>query len=78
MTGAVRGGEPLMFYQDTPVAARARHGKGMVVALGFGSRFTDYRMGITGDVIPTPNQRQVFELEFQIIRNMIEETTLSH
>jgi hypothetical protein len=74
---AVRGGQSLVFYQGTPVGAEAQHGKGTVVVLGIGSRFTDYRMGITGDVVPNPDQRQVFELEFEILQDLIDDSTTS-
>jgi hypothetical protein len=66
--GAVQGGTPLLRLGQTPVAATVRHGRGAVTVLGFGSRFTDAQMGVTGDVIPDAELRQVFELQFRLLR----------
>jgi hypothetical protein len=65
---AVEGGEPIMSVQDIPIAARARHGKGTVTVVGFGSRFADAYMGVTGDVVPDENLRKVFDLQFSIVK----------
>ncbi|NQU20385.1 MAG: hypothetical protein HQ567_03815 [Candidatus Nealsonbacteria bacterium] len=67
----VRGGRPLAKVDGKPVAATRRHGKGEVTVVGFGSRFSDANFGYTGDVIPTAEQRELFELEFSLLRKII-------
>jgi hypothetical protein len=70
----VRGGVPFLRAHGKPVAAVARHGKGMVVALGCGARFNDDNMGVTTDIEPTPTLRNAFELEFRLLRAIVENT----
>jgi hypothetical protein len=67
------GGQRLFQLDGRPVGAVAHHGKGTVVALGFGSRFSDAQMGITGDVEPDANLRKVFNLQFALVRAIIED-----
>jgi len=67
----IKGGRPLIWVANTPIAARARHGKGTVTVIGFGSRFADAFMGITGDVVPNEQLRTVFDLQFQLIRDTV-------
>ena len=43
----------------------------MVVALGFGSRFSDVKMGVTADVIPDANLGRVYEFEFALLRAIV-------
>ena len=62
-----------MWIANTPIAARARHGKGTVTVIGFGSRFADAYMGVTGDVVPNEQLRSVYELQFRIIQDIIAE-----
>jgi hypothetical protein len=69
----VKGGTPLIRLAGTPVAATVRHGKGTVTVIGFGSRFADRQMGVTGDVIPDAPLRDVFELEFSLLRSLLAE-----
>jgi hypothetical protein len=49
VTGAceVAGGQPIVRIDQRPVAAFVRHGKGSVMAIGFGSVWNDIRMGTT-------------------------------
>jgi len=54
-----------------PVAARLPYGKGWVSVLGFGSRFSDAQMGGSGDTVPDEQLREVFELEFTIVRSLM-------
>ncbi len=63
----VRGGTPFIRLGDVPVATMLRHGQGIVMVIGFGSRFSDTRMGVTGDVIPDAELRAVFNLEFRLL-----------
>jgi hypothetical protein len=68
---AVTGGTPLIRIGQTPVAATINHGQGTVTVIGFGSRFTDARMGGTGDVVPDERLRAVFELQFTLLRSIL-------
>jgi len=67
----VRGGTPVMTLSGRPVAAVTPHGKGLVVVVGFSSRFTDVNMGVTGDIVPGPEVRKVLALEFALLRAMV-------
>ncbi|MBM4033765.1 MAG: hypothetical protein FJ291_18560 [Planctomycetes bacterium] len=69
----VEGGKPLITLDGKPAAATASYGRGRVVALGFGSRFSDAQMGVTGDVVPDPELRKVFDLEFALLRAIVED-----
>ncbi len=64
---------PLARLGEKVVAARARYGEGTVTVVGFGSRFSDAQMGITGDVEPDERLRQVYELEFRLLRRIVGE-----
>lgn len=66
-------GRPAFHLGGKPVGAIARHGRGTVVALGFGSRFSDAQMGVTGDVVPDENLRKVFDLQFAVVRAIIQD-----
>jgi hypothetical protein len=66
----VKGGTPLIRIGDAPVAATIEHGRGTVTVIGFASRFSDRQMGVTGDVIPDAQLRNVFELEFTLLRSL--------
>ena len=68
----ITGGEPLVQLGDSNVAAWVRRGKGIVVVIGFGSRFSDANMGVTGDVEPNEDLRKVFDLQFALLRAMVE------
>ena len=70
----VSGGTPFIAIDGKPVAAYARHGEGSVYVLGCGDRFNDDNMGITTDIEPTPQLRNVFELEFRILRAVVNRT----
>jgi hypothetical protein len=70
----VNGGEPLFTVAGQPVGARAGFGQGAVVLIGFGARFNDDHMGITTDIEPDAAMRQVYELEFRLLRHLMEET----
>ena len=67
----IKGGTPLIRIGNTPVAAAVEHGRGTVTIVGFGSRFADNQMGVTGDVIPDAQLRQVYELEFSLLRSLL-------
>ncbi len=67
----VAGGTPFVWLDGKPVATWVRHGKGLVVVLGFGSRFSDAKMGVTADVIPDDKLRKVYEFEYALLRSII-------
>ncbi len=69
----INGGETLASVTNIPVAARVRHGKGTVTVIGFGSRFADAYMGVTGDVVPDDELRKVFDLQFAILKAIVSE-----
>jgi len=67
----ITGGEPQMWIKDVPVAAKVGHGKGSVIVIGFGSRFVDASMGVTGNVIPNDQLRKVFDLQFLMLKDIV-------
>ena len=71
---AIKGGTPIARLGDVPVAAALRRGKGTVTVVGFGARFSDVRMGVTGDVEPGPDLRKVFDLQFALLRAIVQNT----
>lgn len=66
------GAQPLATIEGSPVGATLARGKGSITVIGFGSTFTDANMGITGDVIPDASLRQVFDVEFALLRGIVE------
>jgi hypothetical protein len=68
----VSGGQPFAFVNNRPVGATLKYGKGSVTALGYGVRFNDLNMGVTGDVVPDEKLREVYEVEFRLFRSLIE------
>jgi hypothetical protein len=68
----VTGGEPLAWVENKPVAARREFGDGSVTVVGFGSRFTDPNMGVTGDVVPDGELKAVYAVQFGLLRIIIE------
>ena len=66
---AVRSGTP--YGENVPIAATVRHGKGTVTVIGFGSRFADAYMGVTGDVVPDDELRKVFDVQFLMLKTII-------
>ena len=67
----VAGGVPLAHLEDQVVAAFTSHGEGTVTVIGFGSRFSDRDMGVTGDLVPNPELRKVFDYQFSLVRTII-------
>jgi hypothetical protein len=63
----IQGGHGLLRLGDTSVAATVDYGRGRVMAVGCGARFSDPRMGVTGDVVPNEELRAVFDLEFRLL-----------
>jgi hypothetical protein len=67
----VKGGTALIRLGAAPVAATVTHGQGTVTVIGFASRFTDRQMGVTGDVVPDTQLRDVYELQFSLLRSIL-------
>jgi hypothetical protein len=71
---AVSGGVAFAWLGDRPVGASVAYGKGSVAVIGFGSRFSDANMGVTGDLIPTDDMKAVYEVQFSLLRAVMGET----
>jgi len=69
----VTGGTALVLLGGKPVAAVARRGRGTVTAVGFASRFNDVNMGVVTDLVPDEAMRGVYELEYALLRGVIED-----
>mgnify|MGYP006285065885 CR=1 FL=1 len=67
----VTGGQPQILLDGSPVASTLSHGSGTVTVVGFGSLFSDAAMGVTGDVVPDERLRAVFELQFDLLRQIV-------
>lgn len=72
----VQGGTPFAEINGKPVGATVRQGQGTVTLVGFGTRFNDEGMGITTDIEPKEDLRNVFEVQFQLVRSIVEDTLL--
>jgi hypothetical protein len=68
----VTGGTAFCRLHERTVGATVQHGRGTVTVLGIGARFTDIRMGVTGDVEPDAALRSVYEFQFRLLRRLIE------
>lgn len=68
----VAGGRPFALIDGHCVGVSIEHGRGRVTVMGFGSRFTDAQMGVTGDVVPDEKLRRVFDLQFALLRQLVE------
>lgn len=72
VSGLVRGGEPLLTLAgQAPLVALVHHGEGLVAAVAFAQPFSDGQMGSTS-VIPTAHQRFLFEIEFWLLRGLVD------
>jgi hypothetical protein len=67
----IEGGEPFLWAANIPIGVNLKFEKGTVTVISFGSRFADVNMGTTGDIIPDSELRNVFELEFQILKKVV-------
>ena len=71
-TCEVTGGNVWATIEGRPVGASITHGRGSVTVVGFGARFTDVNMGVTTDSSPDEQLRAVYELQFKLIRAIVE------
>jgi hypothetical protein len=79
------GGEPLASFDGTPpgadkppvIAATKRFGisGGTATAVGFAARFTDLNMGVTGELEPDKEMRNVFEVEYRLLSRIMGSAT---
>lgn len=53
------------------VAGTVHVGKGTVTAIGFGARFSDTNMGVTGDVNPGPDLLKLYDVEYGLLRHLM-------
>jgi len=70
----VNGGEPFAWLDERPVGASVACGEGSVTVLGFSSRFSDANMGVTGDLVPKDDMRAVYQVQFSLLRAIMERT----
>jgi hypothetical protein len=80
----VIGGDPLASFDGVPpglaappvIAATRRFwfSPGTVTVIGFATRFADFNMGVTGDLVPDAELRKVYELEYQLLRGIVNDT----
>ena len=68
----VSGGDPFADIAGKTVGAWTRHGDGAVYVVGFGTRFSDLNMGVTGDTMPDDEMRKVYDLEYALLRWIVE------
>jgi hypothetical protein len=69
---AVHGGRPFAWIEGRPVGAWQTYAAGTVVVVGYGDRLCDQQMGVTGDIEPDAEMRQVYDLEFALLRAVVE------
>jgi len=72
-TCEVFGGEPLAWVGQSAVAARTRHGKGSVTAIGFGSYLNDESMGISWAEDPDAEMLTRFDVLFALVEAVVED-----
>jgi hypothetical protein len=73
----VTGGEPVARLGQRPVGAMARHGEGIVLAVGFGSVFNDTRMGGTWMLEPDAPTLVRYEAIYALLRRVLEDAPIT-
>ena len=69
---AIEGGEGLLFSPDgSPILSTARVGEGMIAVLTFSQLFTNPPMGGSYRVVPNREQRDIYELQFNLLRGLV-------
>jgi len=68
----VRGGTPFLYVSGKVAGSVASYGEGKVYVLGCGDRFSDAKMGVTGDTIPDAEMRKVYDVEYALFRWILE------
>ncbi len=86
----VTGGEPIARLKSAPIGAMVRHGEGTVMAVGFGSFFSDTGLGYTGggdrslwfiqptaDTLFTNYTYARYNVQFALLRAMLKDQPVS-
>jgi hypothetical protein len=68
----ISGGDPFATIAGKTVGAWTSFGDGAVYVVGFGTRFNDFNMGVTGDTVPDAEMRKVYDLEYDLMRWIVE------
>ncbi len=68
----VSGGEAILQARGSTLAAAVRHGEGVVIAAGIATQFADAFMGDVWSAIPTEAQRRLYQLEFDLVRDLLQ------
>ncbi len=72
----VTGGQPVGKLDKLPVAATAKHGKGSVMAVGFGSLWNDTRMGEHWMLEPDATVKARYDVLFALLRSLLDDKPL--
>ncbi len=67
----VSGGESFVWIDGHAVGAWRKVGQGMVIVIGYGDRLCDQQMGVTGDLEPDAELRNVYEWEYALVRAIL-------
>jgi hypothetical protein len=69
----IEGGEGVLTSADgTPILSTAQVGNGIIAVMTFSQLFTNPPMGGSYRVVPSPQQREIYELQFNILRGLVE------
>jgi hypothetical protein len=75
----VSGGTALLRTErDEPILAWTRVGEGQLIAAGLAERFVNTAMGVSDRQVPDLAQRAVFELQFALMRGLVENDLPAH
>ena len=44
--------------------------------MGYGDRFCDEQMGVTGDILPDDELRKAYDFEYSLLRGLVENKAL--
>jgi len=69
----ITGGEPIAVLDGMVVAAKKKHGKGSVTAVGFGFLFNDAHMGVYWWTEPDEDMLQRYAVLFSLLKTAMEE-----
>lgn len=76
---SVRGGTPLLQTDaGEPILTYKRVGKGQIAVAGFAERFSDVQMGMSTRTVPDQQLRAVFELQYELLRGLVENDLVGH
>jgi hypothetical protein len=69
----IEGGEVLLQSEEgDPILSVMRVGEGMIAAMSFSQLFTNPPMGGSYRVVPNQQQREIYELQFNLLRGLAE------